>query len=342
MLNANVVEAMRVAGFSYNTFKMASPLLFLIFILPILSWGLGIYFSYCTIKSRNNYDEKSFGNQGMSRYLEIVLENKRRFFKRSFWLMAFGLFIICLILIPTLYYQYIGISETMTNKGMDLAAQGRNEEAISAFDEAISVNQKFVPAYYYKGITLLKMKKFNEALQTFDKAIYLEPKYASAWYQKGVALLNLAKNDEAVQALNNSTNLNPIYAPAWFSKGNAFYRLGKYNEAINAYNRTIRLAPRDANTWYNINLAYSKLGKQNESHLAYNTAHNLTVFGTRDLVDPWGNRIFLSTIADLSGEVLETDKVIGTEFDLNAIDLSELSLSSTVPTVATSTKNVRV
>ncbi len=129
--------------------------------------------------------------------------------------------------------------------------------------------------WYNKGIALYGQGKYDEAIQAFDEAIEINPQNADTWNNKGTALANLGKYDEAIQAFNEAIALDPKYAYAWYSKGNALVNLGKYDEAIKAYDKAIEINPRDARAWNNKGYALKMLGRTTASDLAYAMAKEL-------------------------------------------------------------------
>ena len=97
--------------------------------------------------------------------------------------------------------------------------QGKYNEAIKAYDEAIRLDPKHAAAWNNKGIALNNQGKYNEAIEAYDEAIRLDPNYAAAWNNKGIALNNQGKYDEAIKAYDEAIRLDPNYAAAWNNKG---------------------------------------------------------------------------------------------------------------------------
>jgi len=64
--------------------------------------------------------------------------------------------------------------------GIELAANGKDEEAQKEFAEAIRYRPDFAPAHLYLGITLAAQKKPTPALAEFRTALQLDPANASA------------------------------------------------------------------------------------------------------------------------------------------------------------------
>jgi tetratricopeptide (TPR) repeat protein len=62
-------------------------------------------------------------------------------------------------------------------KGIVLCQQGRNEEAITCFDEAILLVPKFLDAWTKKGNALKSLGRDDEAMTCYEKAITCNPEY---------------------------------------------------------------------------------------------------------------------------------------------------------------------
>ena len=63
-----------------------------------------------------------------------------------------------------------------------------------------------------KGIAFGQQGKYDEAIQAYDEAIRLDPNDANAWHNKGFALNNQGKYDEAIKCFDEAIRLNPNLA----------------------------------------------------------------------------------------------------------------------------------
>jgi Flp pilus assembly protein TadD len=70
-----------------------------------------------------------------------------------------------------------------------------------------SLGQRTAEDWNDKGIDLAEQGKYNEALQAFDKAIEINPKDAPTWNDKGDALRLLGRVDEADTAYAKAKEL---------------------------------------------------------------------------------------------------------------------------------------
>lgn len=160
-------------------------------------------------------------------------------------------------------------------RGFLLSSLDRNEEAITAYDEAIGINPKYAEAWAGKGFALQYLDRHEEAITACDKAIEINPKYADAWAGKGSALQFLGRHEEAITAYDEAIKINPNYADAWTCKGSALQYLGRYDEALEAHEKAIEINPKLATAWYNKGAALSHLGRKEESIEAAKIAHEL-------------------------------------------------------------------
>jgi len=86
------------------------------------------------------------------------------------------------------------------NTGNALSALGRKEEAIEAYQQAISVDPKDTYPYNGLGNALSALGRNEEAIIAFQQAINVDPKYAYPYNGLGNALSDLGRNEEAIKA----------------------------------------------------------------------------------------------------------------------------------------------
>ena len=69
---------------------------------------------------------------------------------------------------------------------------------------ASPLKRKLAPAWYHKGNALSAQGKYEEAIKVYDEAIRLDPKLADALCHKGNALSARGKYDEAIKAYDEA------------------------------------------------------------------------------------------------------------------------------------------
>jgi tetratricopeptide (TPR) repeat protein len=107
-------------------------------------------------------------------------------------------------------------------KGDKLKGEGRYDEAIYFYDEAINLNPNTFQnwkVWNSKGEALSKQGKYAEAIQAYDKAIELVPDVSIVWTNKGYALKALGRTNESDIAYATARELGDY--SAWVPKTNA-------------------------------------------------------------------------------------------------------------------------
>jgi tetratricopeptide (TPR) repeat protein len=107
----------------------------------------------------------------------------------------------------------------------------------------VQAYDKNAAIWYNQGLTLVKENKNQEALEAFDQTLSIEPNDENAWYWKGKILYKLQKWEESVEAYNNAITIDPNFVLAWDGMGESLTFLHKRSEAIVAYNRALAIDP---------------------------------------------------------------------------------------------------
>ncbi|MFT5302482.1 MAG: tetratricopeptide (TPR) repeat protein [Mariniblastus sp.] len=177
---------------------------------------------------------------------------------------------------------------TWLNRGMVAKAQGKYQNAIRDFGEAIRLNPKQMQnAYFNTGLVFYSVNDFKQAVENYDKAIEMYDKHALWFVSRGSAKLALddlagAKADyewafkingnlaDAQVGLSNvalvEDDLETCFkhaelaveaqsknAMALNARGWVLYKMGKVDDAIFDLSRAVRYAPR-------LSIAYGNRG----------------------------------------------------------------------------------
>src|SRR5687767_8791976 len=78
-------------------------------------------------------------------------------------------------------------AQEFNREGIALGREGKFEDAVSFFTQAIAIDPKYDEAYYNRGKAKLNLKQFRGAIKDFDIAIKLRPKYGDAYNNRGIA-----------------------------------------------------------------------------------------------------------------------------------------------------------
>ncbi len=165
------------------------------------------------------------------------------------------------------------------NLGIALKAQGKLDEAIAEFREAIRVQPDHAMAHNNLGVALENQGKFDDAIAEYHQAIRLQPDDAKAHSNLGWLLYAIKHdNDDAIAESRAAIRLKPDFAMAHNNLGIALKAQGKLDEAVMEYRTAIGLKPDDELAWkVNTNLGYvlRVQGKMDEAATAYGEALRL-------------------------------------------------------------------
>lgn len=166
--------------------------------------------------------------------------------------------------------------ETLYEKGCELAKQGRLEEAIECFDNALSINPMAIRILTLKGQALHDLERFEEAIPCCDKALEIDQNYAGAWLVKGISLHGLMKFKEAITCFDRILEISSDYAKeAYYNKGNALKELRRLDEAISYYDQALEIDQKIPEFWQNKGVALEELVKFKEAVSCYDHALEL-------------------------------------------------------------------
>ncbi|MBI2202711.1 MAG: tetratricopeptide repeat protein [Candidatus Rokubacteria bacterium] len=115
---------------------------------------------------------------------------------------------------------------TSLEQGLALYRDGRYQQAMLAFDNAVLENPNSVAAYNNRGAARLHVGHHVGALADYTKAIELAPNDPELYFNRANVYLALGNHDFAIQDLNRAIALAPHYAKAYFNRGTARLRAG--------------------------------------------------------------------------------------------------------------------
>ncbi len=152
--------------------------------------------------------------------------------------------------------------------GVALAVGGEKEEAITAYRQAIALDEKLATPWNGLGNVYDDLGRYEEAIAAYRKAIELDEKYAAPWHGLGNVYYQQGRHEDAIAAYRKAIELDEKYAAPWNNLGNVYRDLGRYEDAIAAYRKAIELYGRGAASppseaaapWHGLGLTYTLQG----------------------------------------------------------------------------------
>ena len=93
--------------------------------------------------------------------------------------------------------------------------QQRNyQDAITAYQNALKINNQYLPAMVGLGNAYKSVQDYNNALAAYDRAIAVHPDAYEAWYGKALVAESLARNSQAREAYQQALDIKPDWQAA--------------------------------------------------------------------------------------------------------------------------------
>ena len=148
--------------------------------------------------------------------------------------------------------------EAHNNLGVALEQLGRFREAIDHYFAAMDIRPSYIDACMNLGVALMRQGNLEGAVRSFHVALEIRPGNAGIYNNLGVALERQGKPQAALEHYEKALMLDPGYAEAHNNLGIALIRHGLYDEAIEHFSEALRLDPDDEEKRGNLELARQK------------------------------------------------------------------------------------
>ena len=118
--------------------------------------------------------------------------------------------------------------------------------ASNAYSEAISKEQAFPLAVFYRGVTQLALGEHHQASLDFREVLQFHPEFVSAQFNLGLALMYQDRVQEAELAFSKVLELDPDATQAFITRAKLRMQLNEVADARSDIARAIETNPQDA------------------------------------------------------------------------------------------------
>lgn len=162
--------------------------------------------------------------------------------------------------------ERVGPSDIVHNNfGVALAQQGRLEESLAQYREAMRLNHKYVAAVANYGDALRQLDRLEEAVVVLRQALPLDPENLDVGNNLGESLLRLGRLEEAIAVLEDVKRRDPNFASARNNLGLARVQQGRLEEAVAEYRQALAVDSNLGPAHSNLARALYRQGRPSEA-----------------------------------------------------------------------------
>ncbi|MCL2927941.1 MAG: tetratricopeptide repeat protein [Trichodesmium sp. MAG_R01] len=144
-----------------------------------------------------------------------------------------------------------------------LKQDGKFEEAIDAYRQAISIAAPKVATYYQAlGDSLAQIDQLDEAIKCYRQAVNINPEGFQQYLTLGNVLIKKGLIEQALEVLyiarNNIDIARKAKLPSWvyLILGDSFIQTSQISDAITAYNKAVTIEPNNARIYMKVAQSY--------------------------------------------------------------------------------------
>lgn len=164
----------------------------------------------------------------------------------------------------------------LVRQGVALAESGRTDEAVAAFERALSLAPRDARLHWMIGTVLRAGGRGAAARARYEAALMIDPSHPQALgaladllAEEATALNRQGRGEEAIAGFERAIGIRPGVAAYHVNHGIALRQAGRLPDSLAAFDRALALAPGDPLAHWNRALSLLALGRLTEGWRDY-------------------------------------------------------------------------
>jgi len=156
--------------------------------------------------------------------------------------------------------------------GVAVGNIGDHARALEAFRKAAELSEPTAALWTCQAIALNRLDRPEEALRCAEQAVGLDQKSARAHQELGVAVANLRQHERALEAFRKAVELSEPTAALYTYQAIALNDLGRHGEALRCAEQAMALDEKSARAHEELGVAVGNLGQYERALQAFRKA----------------------------------------------------------------------
>ena len=165
----------------------------------------------------------------------------------------------------------------LVQRGEELVAEGKPEEAIKAFCQATEIDPNQFWAVYRLGVAYFRLQRWEQAVESFQRANALRSDHFWSHFKLGEAQAKLERWSEAIDAYSAARKIQPDSFAANFSLAKACFHAQRWTDAVASFVQANRFDSNDFWSQFHLGESLSKLERWEEAVAAFERADKLKI-----------------------------------------------------------------
>ena len=160
-------------------------------------------------------------------------------------------------------------------RGQDFKKQGKIQEAIACFQNAIAADPNYIPPHNNLGTLLQQQNRLSEAITCYQNALKINPNSALTLTNLGSIYLIEGQLNQAEELLKRALELNPELVPALYNLGLLYKQQAKLEEAIQLFQTAAKHQRNYADAYFQLGQIWELQSQFTLAKLAYERVESL-------------------------------------------------------------------
>ena len=152
------------------------------------------------------------------------------------------------------------ITKKISSKAISLLNEGKYEESIEKFTEAITEDPENPIFYYYRGVAFEKTGDLDSAMEDYQKSVELKPDFILPTANIGKIYAKKKEHEKAIEFYKKAVELGDKDATNYYNYGICLMNLGKKEQAKEVLEKLITLDEDYSDAYYQLGIIYLGLG----------------------------------------------------------------------------------